>query len=376
MKDALHRVAPPGEEAAGERAWQVVAAAYAEREPIARPSRRPWVALAVAATVVTALGLASPPGRAVIDRVREAVGVEHAQPALFALPTEGRLLVQSDSGVWVVREDGSKRLLGSYREASWSPFRRFIVAVRRNGNELAALEPNGDVRWTLARPGVRSPTWTGSAIDTLIAYTDSSGLRVVAGDGTGDRRLVPGARGPLAWKPGPSRQLAYVFGGEVVVRNVETGRVVWRTRFPSALPATAVEWSSDGKRVLVLAPRALRVYDARGRVVAQDDPSDATQDADAAFRPGTHDVAVIRLEGAQSTVFWLATGRALFSGTGVFGGLAWSPDGRWLLVTWPTADQWVFVPAGERRRIRAVANVSAQFRSRTFPRVEGWCCTR
>jgi len=372
--DTLHRVAPPGEEAACERAWQVVAAAYAVREPIARPSRRPWVAVAVAAAAVMALGLASPPGRAVVDRVREAVGVEHAQPALFSLPAAGRLLVASDAGAWVVEPDGKKRLLGTYREASWSPFGRFVVAARKN--ELAALDPDGDVRWTLARPGIRSLVWTGSAIDTLIAYTDSSGLRVVAGDGTGDRRLVPGARGPLAWRPGPTRHLAYVFGGEVFVEDVETGRVIWRTRFPSALPATAIEWSSDGKRVLVLAPYALRIYDARGRVVARDDPSDATQDADAAFRPGTHDVAVIRLEGSQSTVFWLATGRALFSGTGVFGGLAWSPDGRWLLVTWPTADQWVFVSAGERRRIRAVSNVSAQFRSRTFPRVEGWCCAR
>ena len=374
MKDALRRVAPPGEETARERAWQVVAAAYAEREPVARPSRRPQAALAVVAAVATALGLASPPGRAVIDRVREAVGVERAQPALFSLPTAGRLLVVSDAGVWVVDPDGKKRLLGTYREASWSPFGRFVAAARQN--ELAALEPDGDVRWTLARPGIRSPTWAGSAIDTRIAYTDSSGLRVVAGDGTGDRRLVPGERGPLAWRPGPTRHLAYVFAGEVLVEDTETGRVIWRTRFPSALPASAIEWSSDGKRVLVLAPHALRVYDARGRVVAQDDPSEGWPDVAAAFRPGTHDVTVARVHGSQSTVFSLATGRALFSGTGVFGGLAWSPDGRWLLVTWPTADQWVFVSEGGLRRIRAVANVSAQFRSRTFPRVEGWCCAR
>ena len=26
------------------------------------------------------------------------------------------------------------------------------------------------------------------------------------------------------------------------------------------------------------------------------------------------------------------------------------------------------------RKIAAVSNISAQFRSRTFPRVEGWCC--
>src|SRR5919108_369433 len=51
--------------------------------------------------------------------LHETVGIEHAQPALFSLPSPGRLLVASDAGVWVVREDGSKRLLGPYREASW-----------------------------------------------------------------------------------------------------------------------------------------------------------------------------------------------------------------------------------------------------------------
>ena len=34
--------------------------------------------------------------------------------------------------------DGSKRLLGGYREASWSPFGHFVVAARPN--ELVALE--------------------------------------------------------------------------------------------------------------------------------------------------------------------------------------------------------------------------------------------
>jgi hypothetical protein len=42
-------------------------------------------------------------------------------------------------------------------------------------------------------------------------------------------------------------------------------------------------------------------------------------------------------------------------------------------VGWPMADQWVFVRVGGEG-IRAVSNVSEQFRSRSFPRVEGWCC--
>src|SRR5581483_8638170 len=77
-----------------------------------------------------------------------------------------------------------------------------------------------------------------------------------------------------------------------------------------------LEWSSDGARLLARGPVGLQVFDARGRVVAEDDPSDATHDADAAFVPGTHRVAVIRVHGAQSDLFDLATGRTLFRGAG------------------------------------------------------------
>ena len=137
--------------------------------------------------LVAVAGLLSPPGRAVLDEIREVVGVEKAQPALFSLPAPGRLLVTADSGAWVVDADGSKRLLGNYREASWSPFGRFVVASRRN--ELVALTPDGDVRWSLARPDVRFPRWGGTKTDTRIAYLSDGTLRIVGGDGKGDRLL-------------------------------------------------------------------------------------------------------------------------------------------------------------------------------------------
>lgn len=373
MRPELGDVRVPDAEAAEERARAVVLAAFAEREPITRPRHTVrTLAIAVAAAAVIGGALATPPGRAVIDGIREAVGVERAQPALFSLPAPGRLLVSSDAGVWVVQEDGSKRLLGSYREASWSPFGRFVVAARPN--ELAALEPDGAVRWTLARPLPSSPQWAGSKLDTRIAYADRSGVRVVPGDGTGDRVLAPAERGPVAWRPGKPWHLAYVSASEVRVQDTETGRVLWRANRGLAEPVLELAWSTDGRRLLVLSPHALRVFDERGRRVAQDDPSDGTRDVDAAFRPGGHEIVVVRRHGAQSTVFELDTGRTLFNGTGTFSGVEWSPDGRWLLVGWPTADQWVLVRPDRPRRLRAAANVSAQFRSRAFPRVEGWCC--
>ena len=172
-----------------------------------RPRRRSWkpvAAIAVAAVAVA--GLLSPPGRAVLDEIREAVGVDESAPALFSLPASGRLLVTADSGAWVVDEDGSKRLLGAYREASWSPFGAFVVATKPN--ELVALEPDGDVRWTLARPDVRFPRWGGTRTDTRIAYLSGSELRVVGGDGKGDRLVDRRAadRAPLlapGYRPRP-----------------------------------------------------------------------------------------------------------------------------------------------------------------------------
>jgi hypothetical protein len=130
VRRELERLDIPGEHERRERAWALVHAAYAEREP--QPRARHFVRplLAAAAIAAVAAAVLSPPGRAVLDRVREAVGVERASQALFELPAAGRVLVTADSGAWVVDFDGSKRRLGDYREASWSPFGRFVVASR------------------------------------------------------------------------------------------------------------------------------------------------------------------------------------------------------------------------------------------------------
>jgi hypothetical protein len=371
VKRKLEQISIPGEHAVRARTWSVVARAFDEREPSPRPSR--WPRLATVAIAMAALGAAalSSPGQAVLDEVREVVGVERAQPALFSLPAPGRLLVSSDAGAWVVQQDGSKRLLGPYREASWSPFGRFVVAAREN--ELVALEPEGGVRWTLARRGVRSPRWTGSETDTRIAYVDRTGIRVVGGDGLGDRLLVRDARGPLAWRPGSEFVLAYTTARQVRVLNATNGRLLWRARRPTGR-VTAVEWSADGARVAVLSPHHLRVYDARGRLVDEESPAEGWPDVDVAFRPRTTELAVARVHGSQSSAYVLG-GRRLANVTGVVRELDWAPDGRWLVITWQTADQWILARAGGRN-YRAVANVSEQFRSHTFPRIEGWCCTR
>jgi hypothetical protein len=302
-------------EGAEERAWHLARAAFEDRVP-APQQRGPWRPLLVLAAAAVVAGIvASPPGQAVLDSIRETVGVERAQPALFSLPTTGRLLVESDDGPWVVQADGSRRRLGDWREASWSPYGRYAVVAR--DNELAAVEPDGDVRWSLARPGVRYPRWGGSRTDTRIAYLSGTSLRVVAGDGTNDRLLRRNVA-PVApaWLPSQGFLLVYVDrAGRTVVVDADTGGM------------------TSGSTVPV-------------------------------------PTAMIRRRGAASEVVLGA--HVVFRGTGVFRDLARSPDGRWLLVTWPTADQFVFVRVVGPRRIRAVSGITRQFGGGSFPRLAGW----
>jgi hypothetical protein len=371
IRRLLDRVEIPGEHEGRERAWQVVRAAYAEREPVPRPRRRliPAVAFAVFAAIVAAAF--TPPGRAVVETVRKAVGIESAEPALFSLPSPGRLLVVSDAGPWIVGRDGSKRLLGPWGDAAWSPNGLFVAAARPN--ELAALEPDGTVRWKLARRDVLFPRWGGTRTDTRIAYLSGSRLHVVAGDGTGDvdaGGLPAAARLAPAWRPGSPHVFAYVTTrGRVYVYEPDAGALRWRSApFPNA---RKLVWSPDGSRLLLVAGGRLALF-AAGRA----EPLAVRRLAgvvDAAFAPGGRRVAVLRgrdvllLDAAD-----LGGGdRPVFAGAGTFGQVAWSPNGRWLLVSWPDADQWVFVrPSGE---IAAVSNVAMQFEG-TFPTVAGWCC--
>ena len=78
-----------------------------------------------------------------------------------------------------MQPDGSKRLLGPYLEAAWSPHGLFVAVTKPD--ELAAVEPSGSVHWTLARPDVLRPRWVGTRTDTRIAYFTAGRLHLVAG---------------------------------------------------------------------------------------------------------------------------------------------------------------------------------------------------
>jgi hypothetical protein len=364
-----------------DRAWEVVRRAYDERTPMLRPTpARNWVVLATLAVIAAVVAaVLTPPGRAVFERVRKAVGVEHAEPALFSLPGGGRLLVVSagDHRVWLVSPDGGKRVLGSYADAQWSPHGLYIVAAA--ANELAALDAKGHVRWTLARRGVAAPRWEGTRTDTRIAYLASNGLHVVAGDGTDDRLLDAGAaRVPPAWEPRALHTLAYYARGHLVLRDTVKGAFVWRV--PLAPAPIALTWSKDGRRLAAVTPHRIVVVDQNGHItrvitLLEDAFTEAT------FQPGTHLLTAVHGDRGRSVVRLLRTDgrigqRIVFAGAGAFGDLAWGPGGKWLLVDWRSADQWVFLRGA---RVRAVANIAKQFapEESRAPQLElagRWCC--
>lgn len=373
-----------------DRAWEVVRRAFEERVPAPRRrgiGNRVLIAGVAAAAVVVA-AVFSPPGHAVFEQVRRAVGVQNADQALFSLPAPGRLLVVSaeHGGTWVVDADGARRRIGAWQYARWSPHGLYVIAADESG--LSALDPDGHVRWTLPRRGVAWPAWEGTHTDTRIAYRNESGLRIVAGDGTGDRLLDAHADDePSAWDPTRMHALAYESGGAVVLRQVDSHRVLWRAPVPAE---GRLVWSTDGKRLAVVAMHRITVLDANGRML-RSITSLSGELLDAAFRPGTHSLAVsVRFAKPRALndatdrrsqvklvdVDHPGTAKLLFAGPGVFGNLAWAPDGRWLLVDWPTADQWVFLHDG---RVRAVANVEQQFPREdkagpVFELDDGWCC--
>lgn len=343
------------------------------------------------------------PGAAVRDWVDDAltVGVNDAEPALTEIPGGGRLLVSTPQGSWVVQPDGSRRLLGSYPEATWSPRGLFVAAV--SGRMLSAVDPGGTVRWSLSADApVTDARWSPSGF--RIAYLTTthrtgSTLRVVAGDGAGDA-LIDRSVAPVApaWLPLGPHVLAYVDAESTLrIVNPDTGETLGSAL--GSRDAVGLDWASDGSRLLEATPRSLRVREVGvsklvsrlslgpARHVAL--PVDATVRS-AAFSPSGRSLAVLLQRPARDrqpdrSELYLMTRdgtsqRLLFTAFGLLSSFDWSPDGRRLLIAWPDADQWVFIPAEGRGRVRAIGGISREFApggtgSAVFPLIDGWCCS-
>jgi len=151
-------------------------------------------------------------------------------------------------------------------------------------------------------------------------------------------------------------------------------------------PATTeLAWSADGRRLLALSPSSVRLLDGSARLRRSIGMPPGERAESAAFAPGGGGAfALVRLTAGGGEV-GLVSGDGgtwrLFAGAGRVGGVAWSPDGDWLLVTLPDADQWVIVRSGAGRspKLLTVSSISRQFdpgrRGHSpFPAIRGWCC--
>jgi hypothetical protein len=277
-----------------------------------------------------------------------------------------------------VRPDGSKRLLGAYDDASFSPSARFVVATR--GRRVVALEPDGDPRWSVTRPlPVADARWAPSP-GFRVAYRAGDTLRVVAGDGTGDRRLAENvAEVAPAWQPLEGRMvLAYAdVAGRVHVADAD-GEELWSAD-PGAPPAKLV-WSSDGRFLLVVTNGLRhRFYGQGGRPAGVLLTPAAHAVLDAELEPGTRRVAYSAFDAESGRGIVVLGEERLQRVEGRISDLAFSPDGRWLLAGWPEADQFLFLRLPGVRRIVAVDDVRREFDPGSpeigeFPRISGWCC--
>lgn len=394
LRDLLRDEPLPGATEAERRGLTLVERAYAERRPASRPVL-PRLAVALAAAALLAALLLSPAGAAVRNWIGDVftAGVRNARPALTEVPGGGRLLVQSPRGPWVVQPDGSRRLLGRYEEASWSPHGLFVAAA--SGRTLSAVEPGGAPHWSVsAAESVSDPRWSPSGF--RIAYRAGHSLHVIKADGTGDRLLGPAAPVAPAWFPLGAHLLSYVDSTRRL-RVVESDTARTLATASSSPGVTALGWSADGRSLLELSPRGIWLRPLHieklaggirlGRVRRVPLPVGAIVRT-AAYAPRRQTIAALveRRGGAgapRSEALLIDGGdrppRRLFAVSGRLSQLAWSPDGKRLLLAWPAADQWLFLPVDGRGRLQAIGNISSVFSpglrgQAPFPRIEGWCC--
>jgi hypothetical protein len=209
-----------------------------------------------------------------------------------------------------------------------------------------------------------------------IAYLSGSNLRLVAGDGTGDRRIDSAQDVAPAWRPSAEHVLAYANrSGAVTVLATDENQTLW-TAGGAAVNPEQLEWSADATRLLVSrrlpgGQFALVVFDADGR-------RRQTLAFDGQF------VAVVRRLGLFSELLVVAADtlrqqQVVFRGRGRFSDVAWSPNGRWLLLGWESAGQWLFIRSTDVSKVEAVESLATQFDpggtgTGEFPRIEGWCC--
>jgi hypothetical protein len=394
VREAMRELQAPEEPQAEQRARQVVDAAFREREPSrARPRIALRIASAVAAVAAVAGFALTPAGADVREWIANAMdpGEKNAEPRLNSLPVPGSVLVDAPSGAWIIRDDGSKRHLGAYEGATWSPSGRFIGVS--DGTELRAVDPVGNFRWSIESPEpIDALDWSPDE-GFRVAYLAGDQIRVVAGDGTGDRFLLGPAR-PVrpVWRPESDgsqaiHRLTYVDAdGRVILVDADSEKVVWRSA-EVVDPVADLEWSADGRVLLVESEGWMTLLNAKGEPVFRGPLGAGEGVGHASLSPSGNAVAVARKVKSGHELVLIPIGggreRVLYrtdhkSRGEEFDSPVFSPDSKWVLLPWRAADQWLFIRIADKRVI-AVADIARQFDSdgtgrAAFPRVAGWCC--
>jgi hypothetical protein len=394
-KRLLQGISVPDELGARERAWAVARSAYVGRLSV--PRRRSRLRF-VPVPALLLLGVAAileltPAGAAVHRLINSALSARNpAASNVISLPARGsRLLVTAPGGTWIVRDRGDKHRLGNWDFATWSPHGLYVVGA--SAHRLAAVDPSGAVAWSAPAEGARYLSWfePQGSYNSRISFVSGSSLWVITGDDR-PRDQVPGASAswrvatgvaPVApaWRPGHRYELVYASAkGRIVSIDADTGRRLWT---PRPIPSTpkVLAFSVNGSRLLALTSQLATVFDGSGNPLGSVAARARQPFIDGALSPNGRTLALLS-DRTITLVGWGAgpgMSQAVFTTRG--GGLsqlAWSPDGQWLLATWPAADEWVFIHTSGTPSDQIVSHVSEQFRVagvKVFPRIDGWCCT-
>ena len=349
----------------------------------------------------TALALVlTPAGAQVREWVDDAVNSgndDGIRKTLSHVPAGGSLLVRSGSQFFTVSADGSTGLLGDFNEAAWSPNGTYVAASR--GDQLVALEPDGDLRWRVFSTGpIDDQTWAPGCC--RVAYRSNGGLWVVAGDGTDNHELTKGVAAVAPdWMPVPydietqrsPNVLAYVDDvGRVVTIDADTGA---RSRAVRALDdPIAVDWL-DRRRILVAGRDSLAIVDNKDGSVASLDVTLRGRIRSVALSPAASSFALLtesrepdgsRIRSSLVLVTLKPAGevdraRPVFTGLGRYDGPVFAPDGSRIELGWPEADQWRFISPEREVAPVAIGEIKRQFdpggrRGGSLPEIEGWCC--
>ena len=133
----------------------------------------------------------------------EAAGVTRRSLRSFASPA----LAGSSWSLLAARGSsermGRKRRLGDYEEASWSPRGLFVVAT--SDRRVVALEPDGDVRWTVTRP---RPVTTRAGLRAASASPTARATPCVSWSATGRTTTCSRAPPRLSRPPGSPMRVA------------------------------------------------------------------------------------------------------------------------------------------------------------------------